>query len=135
MEIRLHHVSVPTADLERSRRFYREILGLEEIPRPPFRVPGAWFRIGADQEVHLILGGGDATFRRAKGIDLGDVHFALRVADFGEVLAFLRAQGYREDAEARDPMALRTSTDAGYPQLYIMDPDRNVIEMNGESGG
>ena len=35
MDIRqLHHVSLPTTDLERSRRFHRELLGLAEIPFP-----------------------------------------------------------------------------------------------------
>ena len=56
MEIlQLHHVSLPVTDLERSRRFYREVLGLEEIERPPFPFPGAWFRLG-DRELHLIAG-------------------------------------------------------------------------------
>ncbi|HJX30081.1 MAG TPA: VOC family protein [Thermoanaerobaculia bacterium] len=51
MDVRvLHHVSLPVGDLERSRRFYREVLGLEEIARPPFPFPGAWFRLG-DREL------------------------------------------------------------------------------------
>lgn len=36
----IHHVSLGVTDLERSRQFYREILGLEEIARPPFNFPG-----------------------------------------------------------------------------------------------
>ena len=39
----IHHVSLGVTDLERSRQFYREILKLEEIARPPFGFPGAWF--------------------------------------------------------------------------------------------
>jgi glyoxylase I family protein len=39
--VELHHVSLPTTDLERSRRFYAEVLELKEIPRPPFPFPGA----------------------------------------------------------------------------------------------
>jgi glyoxylase I family protein len=39
----IHHVSIPipVADLERSKTFYREVLGLKEIERPPFDFPGA----------------------------------------------------------------------------------------------
>jgi catechol 2,3-dioxygenase-like lactoylglutathione lyase family enzyme len=36
----LHHVALPCADLERSRRFYQEVLGLTEIPRPALPVAG-----------------------------------------------------------------------------------------------
>lgn len=59
--LELNHVAILVSDIERSRRFYLEVLGLEPIPRPAFDFPGAWFRIGAPgpggaalQELHLI---------------------------------------------------------------------------------
>jgi catechol-2,3-dioxygenase len=45
----IHHVSLGVTDLEISRRFYSQILGLEELTRPPFDFPGAWFSAGASQ--------------------------------------------------------------------------------------
>ncbi len=47
MEIRrLDHVALLVKDVERSRRFYGQVLGMEEVPRPSnFTFPGAWFRI------------------------------------------------------------------------------------------
>lgn len=75
----LHHVALPCAVLERSRRFYQEVLGLTEIPRPALPVAGAWFRVGASQELHLVVGDAQATLRAAKGMDTNDIHFALRV--------------------------------------------------------
>ena len=32
----LHHVSVTVTDLARARQFYGDVLGLRELPRPPF---------------------------------------------------------------------------------------------------
>ena len=132
MEIQaLHHVTLAATDLERSRRFYREILGLREIERPPFPFPGAWFEVAGGQQLHLVVHG-DATLRGQKGIDTRDNHFAIRVADYGAALEFLRARGYREDADALDLMKMRLQprATAGFPQIYILDPDRHVIEIN-----
>lgn len=130
--VAIHHVSLPVTDLERSRRFYSEILGLREIKRPPFDFPGAWFAIG-EQQLHLIVGS-DSTFREGKSLDARDTHFAIRVTSYTEALRFLEAKGHREDADDK-LMKLKASprSTAGFPQLYILDPDRNVIEINAET--
>ena len=52
--MRLQHVGLIVSDLERSRRFYGEALGLEEVQRPAnFTFAGAWFRFGGS-EIHLL---------------------------------------------------------------------------------
>lgn len=135
MKIRIiHHVSLNVTNLDRSRQFYREILGLEEMERPPFNFPGAWFRLGGEgQQLHLIVHPG-ATFRGNKGVDTRDNHFAVRVDDYHAAVEFLHGKGYREDAGELDPLKMRTQphATAGFPQIYICDPDRHVIEINAD---
>jgi catechol 2,3-dioxygenase-like lactoylglutathione lyase family enzyme len=127
----LHHVSLTVSDLERSKRFYREVLRLEEIARPPFPFAGAWFQVGESQHLHLIVHAG-ATFRGMKGIDTRDSHFAVRVSSYREAVEYLRSIGYSEDGDDLDlkKMKLQPHATAGFPQIYVLDPDRHVIEIN-----
>lgn len=126
----LHHVSLAVTNLARSKAFYGGILGLEELDRPPFDFAGAWYRVGAAQ-LHLIVH--DRPTLRTGGIDSHDVHVALRVASYHATLARLRARGYASDAadelkRVRENPAGR----AGFPQVFLLDPDRHVIELNAE---
>ena len=128
----LHHIALPVTDLERSRKFYREILSLEEILRPPFDFPGAWFQFGDARQLHLIVHS-PATFRR-EPLNTRDVHLAVRVPSHRDALEFLRAKGYRVDAALDDPlrMIVQRRPTAGFPQIYICDPDLHVIEINSQ---
>ena len=128
----IHHVSLPVSDVARAKRFYGEVLGLQEIPRPAFPFDGAWYQLG-DRHLHLIKGE-NSTLRGSKPIDSHDIHFAIRVRSYRRALEYLQSKGYRAEAAPTDPLRLRenpTGT-AGFPQLYLLDPDHNVVELNAE---
>jgi catechol 2,3-dioxygenase-like lactoylglutathione lyase family enzyme len=51
----IDHVSVIITDVDRSRRFYRDLLGLKEIAKPhTFDFVVVWFDLGG-QHLHLLL--------------------------------------------------------------------------------
>jgi glyoxylase I family protein len=129
-QLALHHVNVIVTDLPRSLDFYQKLFGLTIIERPPFKNAGAWLGCGAVQ-VHLSLYP-PGSFRTGN-VDGADCHFAFRTDDFDGVLATLTANGFREDAAEDDPMRVmvRRNGPAGFPQLFLLDPDRNIIEING----
>ena len=49
------------------------------------------------------------------------------------LVARVIAKGFREDAPEGDPWRLRLRREgpAGFPQAYLLDPDRNIVEING----
>lgn len=115
------------SDLERSRLFYGEALGLEEVPRPSnFTFAGAWFRFG-DTEIHL-LAEADTT-GRAGAPDPGPSgafglvsHIALEVEDLGAACARLDANGV---TIIGGPMPRGD----GFTQVFFRDPDGYVLEF------
>ena len=115
---RVHHVSFAVADLERSRRFYENVLGLQSIPRPDLGLAGIWYRAG-EAEIHLIA--------TPEGADVGGHpqsisplanHSAFAIDDYAKVLEHLRSSGLE---------VMETSPARG--QMWVQDPDGNVIEF------
>ena len=121
----LHHVAVCVTDIDRAKQFYSEVLGLKELPRPPFDFGGAWYALGDAQELHLIVHPPTLTMRRTTDIDAKDGHLAIRVSSYQETLEHLRRHGI----ECLD----RPRNLTPWPQIYVTDPDGNVIEFNAAS--
>ena len=112
----LNHVAIHVSDVEKSCEFYRCVLRLEAIPRPAFTFPGAWFRLGANQELHLIGDRAEPVFSHNRGN-----HFALQVDD-------LDAWERHFDSVKMEHLPRKRRPD-GASQLFVRDPDGHVIEL------
>lgn len=129
--MRIQHVGLVVSDLERSRRFYAEALGLEEVPRPSnFAFDGAWFRYG-ESELHLLAEAhttGGAGQRAGAGAATGMTrHVAFEVEDLGAALARLAEHGVEL---AGGPMPRGD----GVTQAFFLDPDGHVLEVFERTG-
>ena len=119
----LDHYTVHTADLDRSRWFYVEVLGLEDGYRPPFDgPPGAWLYAGGRPVVHLYAGRKPSE-SSSNPID----HIAFRVAEIDSVLERLEAHQITYDTA--------TVPDLGATQVFFRDPDGIQVELNYEPAG
>ena len=113
-----HHYSLDVSDIEVSRRFYGDLLGLSEIDRPDFGIPGVWYQAGPVQ-LHLIqTPDGMDVGTRAPSLNPLSAHIAFEIDSYERVEAELREAGI-------DMQALGTR--AG--QIFVRDPDGNTIEF------
>ena len=121
---RLHHSALCVTDIVRSKRFYGQVLGLQEIPRPDFDFAGAWYEFADGSQLHLIVHDTPLTLRGTTAIDARDGHLALRVDSYAAALERLKTLGIDHLAywDNKTPWA----------QIYVTDPDGNVVELNAE---
>lgn len=117
MNIRaLDHVALHVADVARSTAFYANVLLLQQLPRPAFDFPGAWFRLGTCQELHLLGHRQEPVFSSPRG-----THFALEIENIDAWAAHLQAQ----KATFRPPKARPD----GNLQIFVIDPDGHWVEL------
>ena len=112
----LNHVALHVADVPRSCEFYERVLRLESIPRPAFNFPGAWFRLGDDQELHLIGDRTDPVHSNSRGN-----HYALMVDDMDAWEKYFQENGFKYEPR-------KTRPDGAF-QIYVTDPDGHAIEL------
>ncbi len=117
MQVRqLNHVAIHVADVPTSEMFYRDTMGLPQMDRPAFDFPGAWFRLGEDQELHLIGDLDEPVHSHHRG-----GHFALIVDSLDKWETHLDARG-----ATRLPRKTRPD---GALQTFVQDPDGHWIEL------
>ena len=113
--VALDHIqlAMPAGEEAEARRFYGEVLGLEEIPKPAVLAGrgGAWFR-GGSVEVHL---GVEADFRPAR-----KAHPAFTVRGLSGLI--------RRCVDAGHPVE-RAVPVPDVERVYVHDPFGNRIEL------
>jgi catechol 2,3-dioxygenase-like lactoylglutathione lyase family enzyme len=131
-EYTLHHASIVVSNLSRSIDFYTRVLQFKHLQRPAFKSVGAWFSVGA-QQLHINQKPDYLFSKTAQFVPTGP-HFALRVQNLRTVQERLENLGYKEDSDVENLKRLVFDFlgPAGFPQLFLFDPDCNLIEINAE---
>jgi catechol 2,3-dioxygenase-like lactoylglutathione lyase family enzyme len=115
------HFSIPVSDLDASRRFYTEILGLKFVHHAP-EIDMVFLRAGDD---HVILAKVDAPLKRSAK-DSRRAHHAFKIDPdkYEDAKAFLASKGvevFEEEDRKKGVFVGR--------QFYIHDLDGSVIEF------
>jgi catechol 2,3-dioxygenase-like lactoylglutathione lyase family enzyme len=127
----LHHVNIVVKDVEASKRFYCDVLGMDDVPRnPSFTFPGAWLR-SHSAEIHLVQedaathAPGDASYALA-GTGDKDLafsrHFSLVIDDMDALVEHLHQ---KQVPIAAGPV----ERIGGLVQTYCYDPDGHLVEF------
>lgn len=110
----LQHVGIVVDDAEKARRFYVEVMGLHELPRPDLGIPGSWLGGASGGQLHVI------ELSDARPLPPG-VHVAFEVADLDAEIARLAELGHEVGP---------VNTMTGARQAFLTDPSGNTIELN-----
>lgn len=117
----MNHFTVLSDNLEETRKFYCDLLGFEEGPRPNFRFPGYWLYVGNQPILHVIHRD-QLNEVRAGVID----HMAFTATDLPSTVAKLEKAGVQYELRRLPKGRVRE----GLWQLFFDDPHGGKVEFD-----
>ena len=130
----LEHFLIQTADLEKTKAWYVDVLGMRVGPHPDFKFPVYWLYLGDTDVLHITEGGTAVSENRkqylgqqstvTQGSGVVD-HVAFRATGLLDMIARLDKKGvdFKE----------RQVNNQGLYQLFLLDPNGVKIELNFEA--
>lgn len=125
----IEHVLVLAEDIEETREFYCQVVGLQVGERPPLAFPGYWLYSGATACVHIAERQAYATHAAGLGLAVSESdsgrgpvdHIAFTALDYEAVIARLAERGVP---------AVANAVPGGPRQLFVEDPNGVRVEIN-----
>ena len=123
--IAIDHITIIVSDIEKTKEFYVNKLGMQHVARPDFDFPGIWFQAGSTQ-VHATVESPEAgkagLGNRENSVVARGHHFAFTVSDCfseAEKLKNLGIEVLHGPKQRPD----------GAVQVYFADPDGHIVEL------
>ena len=127
----LEHVLIQSADIEATKDWYVNMLGMKVGPHPDFKVPVYWLYLGDRDVLHIAEGGAKVSENRLKYVGQESTatygsgvvdHVAFRASGLLEMIAHLQKHGVTFKERQVDSQGLY--------QLFLHDPSGVKIELN-----
>jgi len=127
---RLEHFLVLSRDIDATRDFYCDVLGLREGFRPPLGFPGYWLYLGDTPCIHIAEWQTYTAHSQGRDIPVSEPapgtgavdHLAFNATDYDEIVQRLAAHGVTAHRNVTHANGLR--------QLFLFDPNGVKIEIN-----
>ncbi len=119
------HTAFNVTDVEVSRDFYTNKLGLPEMDRPNFDFGGVWYKTGPNGEQFHLISNKDMfneELAPPPKKPRTEHHVAFRVADIDAARKELVSRGVE--------IILDNTRPDGVHQVFVMDPDGYTVEFN-----
>jgi catechol 2,3-dioxygenase-like lactoylglutathione lyase family enzyme len=131
---RFEHVLILAEDLEATKDFFADVVGLSVGKRPDFPFPGYWMYLGDSPCVHLAakkLDEGGKDYLDIKDPDVSGSGCIDHIAFLADDMA-----GFRARLEAAGiPLRHRHVPGSPVQQIFIKDPNNVTVELNFPAGG
>ncbi len=122
----LNHYTILTRDLEATKSFYTDVVGLTVGDRPPLAFPGYWLYCGGVPTVHLIgRRASDAAIEDSQSAPAATGrldHIAFACEDLKQMKSTLEQRGVKYDERVLPRLNMT--------QLFYYDPDGIAVECN-----
>jgi catechol 2,3-dioxygenase-like lactoylglutathione lyase family enzyme len=126
----MEHYLVLTSDLDATRDFYQDALGMRQGFRPQLGFPGYWMYIGSTPVIHIAEWISYTAHSTGKDIPVTAPaastgafdHVAFNAENFAEVEARLARHGVTP--------ARNLISKSGMRQLFVFDPNGVKLEIN-----
>lgn len=126
----MEHFFVMTEDVDKTRDFYSNALGMSAGYRPEFVFPGYWMYLGDIPVVHIALQDPYIAWTNEAGLPVADGppgsgaidHIAFNCEDYESMKQNLETQGV--------DLITREIPDFNLRQLFLKDPNGVTIELN-----
>jgi|SRR6218665_378063 len=122
----LNHIAIYVVNLEKSTRFYQEVIGLDTIPEPFHDGRHSWFSIGPKSQLHIISGAAKPTSHDK------NAHLCFSVPSIDAFIANLKQHKVEFEDWNGTKNAVTNRVD-GVKQLWFRDPDGYWIEINNDA--
>jgi lactoylglutathione lyase len=123
IRVQINHIAIAVTDLEESETFYRDVIGLKQIPEPFGLGMHAWFDVGGGAQLHVIRASEKRTEQNIYN------HLCFSVSDLDSFIENLTSFQI-EYSDFAGNVGERTHRPDGIQQIYFTDPDGYWIEIN-----